>query len=302
MPRAHETTAGSIARTSSHPLSRANFLTSPVKHSAPRNQPVTPNGGARLGDVPGEDPMICPRCQNEFPDSHFYCPHCRTQVQDYLPEELNWQPTKLQRVGRVMLDVLVLVFFVGAGVLLWRAIKWQDLFEQVRPAIEIGAPAAGQRSPRPQPTVKRSASPKQSNQPSSAPTTGTESLRQTPQKIEEPPRSAADSKPTPTSTTTIMQPASQSSTAPDQAALSVAPPDMHQGSAAGFVAINSRVPAHIYVDGQFSGVTPRTVRLAAGSHQIRLIAEGYEDWTRRVQIKSRQQLGVTASLKKKADQ
>lgn len=252
--------------------------------------------------------MFCPKCQNEFPDWHFYCPHCRTQVQDYLPEETIAQPTMLERVGRVMLDLLLLVFFVGAGVLLWRAIKWQDLFDQVRPAVEIGAPAATQRTSRPHATAKRATiPPTQRSQTSvadhSQPTPAVENTRQLPQKIEELPRSDEPAKPIPPdNNATTVQPASQSSTAPNDPALSIAPADAPQSSIAGFIAVNSRVPARIYVDGQFSGVTPRTVRLAAGSHQIKLIAEGYEDWTRRVQLKSRQQLGVMASLKKKAGQ
>lgn len=253
--------------------------------------------------------MLCPQCQNEFPDWHFYCPQCRTQVQDYLAEEPISQPTMLERVGRVMLDLLVLLFFVGAGVLLWRAIKWQDLFNQFQPTAGVAAPAADNRPPRPPSATKHSTEPAaQPSKPTAASkperTPTVESVRQMPQKIEElATAEEATPKPTPTpGKPDTVQPASQSSTAPDKAALSVEQIDARQSEAAGFVAVNSYVPARIYVDGQFSGVTPRTVRLAAGNHQIRLIAEGYEDWTRRVQLKSRQQIGVMASLKKKAGQ
>src|SRR5262249_25683778 len=71
------------------------------------------------------------------------------------------------------------------------------------------------------------------------------------------------------------------------------------GNEGGLVVINSDVPAKLYIDGQFSGTTPRTVRMNAGDLQIRLIADGYDDWTRRIKLKNRQQLGITASMKKK---
>src|SRR5262249_3497999 len=70
----------------------------------------------------------------------------------------------------------------------------------------------------------------------------------------------------------------------------------------GYVAIDSYIPARIYVDGQFSGLTPRTVKLSVGDHLVRLIAEGCEDWTRRVKLKSDQQIGIMASMKKKLAQ
>src|SRR5262249_37169380 len=78
--------------------------------------------------------------------------------------------------------------------------------------------------------------------------------------------------------------------------------EVKQGVEAGYVAIESYIPARIYVDGQFSGLTPRTVKLSVGDHLIRLIAEGYEDWTRRVKLKTHQQIGVMASMKKKVAQ
>src|SRR5262249_19918768 len=66
--------------------------------------------------------------------------------------------------------------------------------------------------------------------------------------------------------------------------------------------INSRTPdqaqVRIYVNGQFSGTTPRTIKLIAGDYQIRLIADGYEDWTRRVRLKNKQQVDLRASMKK----
>jgi hypothetical protein len=63
--------------------------------------------------------------------------------------------------------------------------------------------------------------------------------------------------------------------------------------------INSFTPARIYIDGQFSGTTPRTIKLNTGDHQVRLIADGYEEWTRRVRLKNKRQVEISASMKKK---
>ena len=70
-------------------------------------------------------------------------------------------------------------------------------------------------------------------------------------------------------------------------------------AAHGYLAIDSYIAAKIYVDGQFSGTTPRTVKLIPGDHQIRLIADGYDDWTRRVKLRGSQQVGIKAAMKKR---
>ncbi|MBK7598528.1 MAG: PEGA domain-containing protein [Acidobacteria bacterium] len=58
------------------------------------------------------------------------------------------------------------------------------------------------------------------------------------------------------------------------------------------------MPAKIYIDGHYSGPTPTTVRLTAGDHQVRLIADGYDEWTRRVKLKSRRQTAIMASMRR----
>jgi len=64
----------------------------------------------------------------------------------------------------------------------------------------------------------------------------------------------------------------------------------------GIVTINCPVPARVYIDGQYSGVTPRTIHLNAGEHQVRLVADGYLEWNSKVRVRSRQQMGVLASM------
>ena len=67
----------------------------------------------------------------------------------------------------------------------------------------------------------------------------------------------------------------------------------------GLVSINSYVPARIYIDGQFSGVTPRAVKLVAGDHHISLMADGYREYTRKVKVDGHQQIGMVASMTRK---
>ena len=68
------------------------------------------------------------------------------------------------------------------------------------------------------------------------------------------------------------------------------------GTKTGLVSINSPVPARVYIDGQYSGVTPRSVHLLVGEHSLRLVADGYQEWTRRIRVRNRQQVGVIAAM------
>jgi PEGA domain len=67
----------------------------------------------------------------------------------------------------------------------------------------------------------------------------------------------------------------------------------------GLVSIKSYVPARVYIDGVYSGVTPRSVKLLAGAHSISLLAGGYHEYSRTVKVSGQQQIGILASLSKK---
>ncbi|MFN0122683.1 MAG: PEGA domain-containing protein [Blastocatellia bacterium] len=77
------------------------------------------------------------------------------------------------------------------------------------------------------------------------------------------------------------------------------PPDKDLNKSTGSVSINSYSRAYIYIDGQFSGATPRVVRLLAGDHVITLRADGFDDWTRKVSLHGRQQVGLMASMSRR---
>jgi len=69
------------------------------------------------------------------------------------------------------------------------------------------------------------------------------------------------------------------------------------GSETGSVAIASDPPnADVYVDGEFVGETPSTVRLASGKHRIEIRSSGKQPWWRDLDVLSESQLSLHASL------
>lgn len=88
--------------------------------------------------------MRCPSCQNDIPDNQFYCPICRASVYSYVPESTQKKGGKLERAGRRLLDLLILVALVGAAVFLARQIEWNELLG-LKPATETSSPAKTER-------------------------------------------------------------------------------------------------------------------------------------------------------------
>jgi hypothetical protein len=70
----------------------------------------------------------------------------------------------------------------------------------------------------------------------------------------------------------------------------------------GGLTLNCKTRAKIYLDGQFAGFTPQAVRLAPGAHKVSILADGYEEWNRKIRLKAGQQINLKASLKKTAMQ
>lgn len=90
--------------------------------------------------------MRCPSCQNDIPENQFYCPICRAAVYSYVPESTQKKSGMLERAGRRLLDLLILMALIGAAVFLARQIKWNELLGIVKPATESPAPAKTERS------------------------------------------------------------------------------------------------------------------------------------------------------------
>lgn len=270
--------------------------------------------------------MNCPKCQTKVAEGHFYCPNCRTMIHSNIEEEAGANRGMVERAGSVLFNLLLIGFIIAGSVVVARQINWQELIDQFK-----GKPEGRVKVERPETraraifiasrstdqVVEAASSTEMKKSERSSGPTGIESVRALSQKIEELPTLEEAAK------STVAQPAQSlpariepaknsdpSSTAPvapdkpvqtprSNPALSAEQIDAKQSGDAGFVTITSYVAARIYVDGQFSGVTPRTVKLTSGDHQIRLIADGFEDWTRRVRLKSKQQVGLMASMKKK---
>ncbi|HLK32623.1 MAG TPA: PEGA domain-containing protein [Terriglobales bacterium] len=58
--------------------------------------------------------------------------------------------------------------------------------------------------------------------------------------------------------------------------------------------------ADVYVDGQFSGNSPATLKLKPGKHTIRVSMSGYKDWTRDLSIDAGSSVHLAAALEKTA--
>ncbi len=56
--------------------------------------------------------------------------------------------------------------------------------------------------------------------------------------------------------------------------------------------------ARVYIDGSYSGVAPRTLRLRAGFHTILVVSNGYESWERRLFIPGAKISVARAELRK----
>ena len=253
--------------------------------------------------------MQCPKCQAEVSEGHFYCSNCQAQVQTYEPEVEISRRGRFERAGARLLNALVWVAIISALVLIGRMALWTELIAAIRgePAISEKAEtdskakrASSLRSDKGRldgktpktandktPKAANDKTPKAANDktPKAAKVvqvSGGEkndpvkSLPATPQKVEELPP-AQD------------QPQSQKG---------VERIGAKNSDETGLV-INSHTPAKIYINGQFSGITPRTIKLNTGDYQIRLIADGFEEWTRRVRVKNKQQVEINASMKKK---
>jgi len=235
--------------------------------------------------------MQCPKCQAEVPEWHFYCPSCCAQVQTYRPEVETPPRGRFERAGVRVLNALVWISIIAALILTGRAVQWNELFAAVRGYTDVSEKSETDSKVKRGSRIRSDEGHPDSKAPKSQkPRPSAEPVRIESAPVVDPPDSTSKSAGPPTPPTTVD-----------------AHPDIERGGAkngneTGLVSINSHTSARIYINGQFSGVTPRTIKLAAGDHQIRLIADGYEDWLRRVRLKTKQQVEVMASMKKKGVQ
>ncbi len=249
--------------------------------------------------------MQCPKCRTEVLDFHFYCPVCRTPLQNYPLDPAEPRKWVFDRVLSQVINLLILAFLIGGSVLIARSIDWKELINGFKKASQ---PADGGQKGRRSRTGASSRRPSagatdadQSNEPIKQPVAARESVKSMPHRIEELP-SLDDPSDNPNLAAQDGSLEGAASTAfqgfKPGVSLGIEQVESNQYGNSGLVTINSYAPARIYVNGQFSGLTPRTIKLVEGEHQIRLIADGYDEWLRSVRLKSRQQIGIMASMRK----
>ncbi|MGE0130670.1 MAG: PEGA domain-containing protein [Blastocatellales bacterium] len=267
--------------------------------------------------------MRCPKCQAEISEWHFYCQNCHTQIQSYKPEVEKPERGRIERAGVRVLNALAWVSIIAVLILTGRTVQWSELFAAIRGDTGVSAGSRPDSKDARAPRTRLDGGRQDDRSPTDTKdvevsergkSDAIESVRAMPQKIEElpsvddppessrPRQSAASSKVEDAPLVAASDSASKSAIqqADVNAQLGIEQIDAKNSGETGFVAINSYTPARIYVNGQFSGITPRVVKLIAGDYQIRLIADGCEDWTRRVRLKTKQQVGIMASMKKKS--
>lgn len=143
--------------------------------------------------------MRCPSCQNDIPDNQFYCPICRASVYTYVPENTQKKGGRLERAGRRLLDLLILVVLIGAAVLLARQIKWNELLGIARPPAENSSPAKTERNSGKQ---NQNSTNTQKRTETSASSSDPENAKETQPKSEDSPATTTESKTTPKPTAT----------------------------------------------------------------------------------------------------
>ena len=189
-------------------------------------------------------------------------------MQDYLRENSVRRRGIVRTVFGHLMTLIILALFVGASAFIWRQINWQEIYQLV-----IDQPGSKQR--------ETTVSP---GRPERGPNKRKGSVSES-EKNTTPSKEGRDET---SSDLENLRPV-EDFPIPESA-------DSSQEEA--LLSINSIVTAKIYIDGQYSGATPTTVRLTAGDHQVRLIADGYDEWTRRVKLKSRRQTAIMASMRR----
>lgn len=258
--------------------------------------------------------MQCPGCQGEVLGWHFYCPDCRTQLRWTTGTSLTaYEIGKIEppepRPSRKLPVILtaaavsgvVLAIIVTAVNLSHRnAAPHQSLTQN---AFVLAESVALAESVVKRPVARHAASTaseRKLGEKAAQPLTPEHAPRESPKPLAKPEPSERDAQ---LDAAPAPQRAALKSTATEtvkDAEINAEPLDSAFDPRTSLLTIKSDTRARIYINGQFSGVTPRTIRLLAGEHTITLSADGCEDWSRKIQLQGRQQMNIMAPLSKKA--
>lgn len=271
--------------------------------------------------------MRCPNCQVEVQEWHFYCQNCHVQIQGFRreTERYNSPRGRVERAGARVINALVGILLVSVLVLTGRAVPWKEIYAAIQgdasslaksETVSETTRTLRGKSDASHPEGKSSTAAKNNDGQKAKKDAVVESAKARAQKVEQLPTvdGQLQAQKVSLSTGPLQVDSATTAKSTDPAPKSESPgsnasanpvveeKNARSGNGDGQVAITSDIPAKIYINGQYSGITPRTVKMNAGDLQIRLIADGYDDWTRRVKLNAKQQLGITASMKKKAAQ
>ena len=247
--------------------------------------------------------MKCPHCYLDAPDWHSYCLRCHRPIRPYSPHSGQTGPRRILDRNRVWVTLsswsLTAVFVIGSLVMV-RLIDWGGLIallHQEPPSLiatveeESVTQPPSRRNRRGDSRKDPLASGENSAEANSTELTEAESVRTMSGRLEElPARESVDVANESGSGSRRSLPSL------DEPGVLIEQIDPPPTDSTGLLTISAYAPARIYIDGQYSGVTPRTVHLLAGEYQVRLVADGYVDWSSRVSVKKRQQMGVLASM------
>lgn len=235
--------------------------------------------------------MQCPRCQVENDFGHSYCTHCRAEMRTGVayvkdaqgaetqpPNPRNKMRQGVWRVVRLMLSAFLLFLII----VVVRGINWSSIMRgisETKTGVEREAPKTSKPGPSTaQPTQRKAEADKA--KPKNIAENETESLTGLFFKLLAKLRQGFGE--------------NASFGAELRNAQSEAATNRNTGS----LTLKCGTHAKIYLDGQFSGFTPQTVRLAPGMHKVSVLADGYEEWNRKIRLKAGQQISLKASLKK----
>ncbi len=249
--------------------------------------------------------MQCRQCQNEIATWHFYCPNCRAILQDFQPVEKPRQ-SRFHRLTREWTSWAAIGLFTIGSVVMAVVIEWKELFNLLHASPDTGSVAEvrhGERAHGNGTRGARNAGNGQntgSNEGVHPEPTPAESVRDLARRVDELPTNEERMQGLPEQASGESPPALPEPIlgAGSSSAVEIERTEPPANGKTGIVSINSYIPARVYIDGQYSGITPRTVHLLVGEHNLRLVADGYQEWTSRIRVKNRQQLGVIAALTK----
>jgi hypothetical protein len=235
----------------------------------------------------------CPMCRTEVNESHFYCPECRYPVNTPPNDQDSGPDSHWEQIRQGWVSLLLIIGFIGGSVILVRAIDWRSL----NLMLHGETMTAEEKNLDKQSVTERLARRKVSRGRNQV-TGSTANATQLAANQESRPQSApvTDLAVASSSGAAAVERTANRANFPDDQSVEIEQFEAPPTDQTGIVTIKSQATARVYIDGQYSGVTPRTVNLNAGEHQVRLVSDGYLEWNDRIQVRSRKQTGVLASM------